>query len=208
MKDLGVTEQEARARAERARQDEEETPREQALEWCRLLVGRYAGADELATLQVVDAGPCMDEHTGHPVEVRYQVGRFAVCRNHAVMRIRARLNVEATDGWGYVPDERRPDDLEQWAQAVAAIWSERAVRASLRVWNVDDDGVVETLDVYADARAIIAARQKAEELLLQQLDTLDEQRCDHCKTRGTVYLTGDQALCKQCTIAARELVAA
>lgn len=206
MKDLGVTEQEARAQAEQARASEEETPREQALEWCRLLVGRYAGADELASLEVVDAGPCMD--CARIVDARYQIGSFAICRDHAVSRIRARTHVETTSIPGPVPDEHRPDDLEHWAASVAAMYSERAVRAALRVWAIDDDQVVELVDVYADARATIAARNQTEELLLQALDTLEDQRCDHCRTRGTVYLAGDQALCKQCTIAAREPVAA
>lgn len=142
------------------------------------------------------------------VDARYQVGSFAVCRDHAVSRIRARTQTETTSIPGPVPDEHQPDNLEEWAIAAAAMYSERAVRAALRVWAIDDDTVVELVDVYADARATIAARNQTEELLLQQLDTLEEQRCDHCKTRGTVYLAGDEALCRTCVVQAREPVAA
>lgn len=146
MKDLGVSQAEARAQAEQARADEEETPRHVALEWCRLLVGRYAGADELADLTVVDAGPCMDCH--RIVDARYQIGAFAVCRDDAVQRIRAGKQLAQPIPTLY--DQAAPADLYGWMHANAGRYTERALRVAFKRWAVDGDTQIELLDLNHD----------------------------------------------------------
>lgn len=194
----GVTIEEARwLEEESARHSsDEETPREEALEWCRRLVGRYGGADQLADLPLEDAGPCTD--CTATIDVRYRIGPAVVCRHDAISRLRARRHTDEPNLANAIRGERAPDDLELWISFAAADpdITERGIRASLRLWNVDDDTTVRLVDLYADKRAIHRANALTDEILLQPLDTLPSIRCDTCNRRGPVYLVGDQALCR------------
>lgn len=146
----GVTPEEARwLNTESARDlDYQETPREQALEYCRHLVGRYGGADQLAQLPLEDAGPCAD--CQETVETRYRIGRYALCRHDAISRLRARAH---TDKPLRTPTTYRtpiPADPHGYIVANARNITPRTLRTLLRDWRIDPDYAVELLDLHAD----------------------------------------------------------
>lgn len=150
MLDAGVTQEEARwLEQESARHSlEAETPRDQALAYCRALVGRYGGADALATLPVEDAGPCQDgtePHNRHDTNVRYQIGKFAVCRRHAILRLRAQTPEPERK-----PERAPPRDLRAWVLANAHHHTTDEMRGLLRDWHTDSDTLIELLDLHAD----------------------------------------------------------
>jgi hypothetical protein len=214
--------EEARAQAEEeARASAPPADYEEGLAWCRMLYARYGGPDGFAELEVADAGFCDDcirdrdsgfhKRTVTPVDVRYVFGRFTVCHDCAYARLKTRKRcAEILAGetarapiQHEPPLEPRPDDLQAWALAVSDRYTDQAIRASLRIWHVDTDTIVELVDAAADHRRELEGRKKLLDLQLGTLDTLPDGRCDHCrKHRMPLYLHGDDALCPGCIPAA------
>lgn len=143
--------------AERARHEQEEretaepVDREHGLEWCRFMLSRYGGADQLDTLPVVTVGPCDD--CANPADPRYQLGRFQLCSLDATRRliVRARLDEQ------HVPsllDEACPVDAHAWTIANAGRYTTVELQHAFTRWNIDPDLAVELVDLAADlARA-------------------------------------------------------
>lgn len=145
---FGVTPEEARWLNDESARDGEydETPREEALDYCRTLVGRYGGADELDTLTVVDAGHCDDCKT--IVDARYELGQMTLCRHDAVLRLRARRHL--AEPLELLSLEPAPVDAYGWMHANAGRHTDFQLRTAFRRWHLDDDTQIELLDLNHD----------------------------------------------------------
>lgn len=150
MVDAGVTIEEARWLEEESARHatQQDTPREDALQYCRRLVGRYGGADQLANLPLEDAGPCTDCNT--TVEARYRIGKVTVCRHDAVLRLRAQRHADAPIAAALTPRRSMPADLHAYVAANARNLTTSTLRAQLRDWRINDDYAIELLDLAYD----------------------------------------------------------
>ena len=149
----GVSVEEARADHEReALAAQEPADREHSLEWCRLLLARYGGANQLDEIPLETAGPCDDCTT--IVDVRYQVGRYTLCRTHATLRLRARARLEAQHFEQPLRDQPPPADPHAWTVTNAGRYTTSQLRRAFHYWGIDSDLAVELVDLAADlARA-------------------------------------------------------
>jgi hypothetical protein len=140
----GVSVEEARADHEReALANLEPCDYETGLAWCRLALSRYGGVDALDEIPLEDAGPCDDCQA---------IVDFALCRQHAMSRLRVRAGLATNSGMN--PESLRnqppPADPHAWTVTNAGRYTTPELRTAFHHWQLDPDQAVELVDLAAD----------------------------------------------------------